>query len=410
VPRPHVLIVNQHGENRGDEAALRAMLHGFRARLDGPRFTVLLEVRDRQLHTDLGDDVEVLHELDLLPGAAGLLLFAAGIRVRPLLRGTAGRLVDAYRSADLVVSAPGGPYFGDGYWKNEPVHWFLAWLGTRLGKPVFYYAPSAGPFRMRLLNPGRRHLFRRLARPLAVREERSAVHLRELLGPAAPVEVTADSAFQRRLPPAPRDPGDDRFVVAASALRWRWPGHPDPPAAQAAYDDAVVAGLAHLAERRPEAHVRFFPQLYGARHSDVEYLSGLGRRLPDGTSWEVVDPSLDSDAQQRLLGASDVVLAGRYHPQVFAIAAGVPGVCVAYEHKARGVMEAAGLGDLVLDAATVTPAALAKAFDRVLDEHDEIAARLREAGDELERRSARTTVMAVATMAAGAGRGGRGRA
>ncbi|HEX9992019.1 MAG TPA: polysaccharide pyruvyl transferase family protein [Acidimicrobiales bacterium] len=401
MPGPSILIVNQHGENRGDEAALRAMLHGFRERLVDPHFTVLLEVRDRQLPLDLGDDVEVLHELDLLPGAAGLALLALGLRVRRLLPGTAGRLADAYERADLVVSAPGGPYFGDGYWRNEPVHWFLAWLGVRRRKPVFYYAPSAGPFRLRLLNPVRRALFRRLARPLAVREERSAVHLRELLGPAAPVEVTADSALQRRLPPAPREDGDDRFVVAVSALRWRWPGHPDPDGAQAAYDAAVVAGLAHLADRRPDAHLRFFPQLYGARHSDVPYLRSLAERLPAGTSWEVVDPGLDSDGQQRLLGASDLVLAGRYHPQVFAVAAGVPGVCVAYEHKARGLMEAVGLGDLVIDAATVTPAGLAKAFDRVLDERDAIAARLREAAAHLERRSARTTTMAVAAMRAG---------
>lgn len=402
MPGPSVLIVNQHGENRGDEAALRAMLHGFRQRLDDPRFTVLLEVRDRRLPLDLGDDVEILHELDLLSGAPGLVLYGLGLRVPRLLPGTAGRLAAAYDAADLVVSAPGGPYFGDGYWRNEPVHWFLAWLGVRRRTPVFYYAPSAGPFRLRLLNPARRALLRRLARPLAVREERSAVHLRELLGPAAPVEVTADSAFQRRLPPAPRDPDDDRFVVAVSALRWRWPGHPDPAAAQRTYDEAIVAGLAHLLDRQPGAHLRFFPQLYGARHSDVAYLRSLGERLPAGTSWEVVDPTLDSDAQQRLLGASDLVLAGRYHPQVFAIAAGVPGVCVAYEHKARGVMEAAGLGDLVLDAATVTPAALAKAFDRVLDERDAIAARLREAAGDLERRSARTTTMAVAALWAGA--------
>lgn len=399
MPGPTILIVNQHGENRGDEAALRAMLDGFRRRLDDPRFTVVLEVRDRRLPVELGDDVTVLHELDLATGVVGLALYGLGLRVRPLLPGTAGRLVDAYEAADLVVSAPGGPYFGDGYWKNEPVHWALVWLGLRRGTPVFYYAPSAGPFAKRALNPLRRRLYRRMATPLTVREERSAVHLRELLGPAAPVEVTADSAFQRRLPPAAAaTTGDGRFLVAASALRWRWPGHPAPEAAQEAYDDTLAGGLAHLAERRPGCHIRFFPQLYGAVHSDVDYLRSLGARLPAGVSWEVVDPDLDSDGQQRLLGASDFVLAGRYHPQVFAIAAAVPGVCVAYEHKARGVMEAAGLGDLVLDAATITPDDLAKVIDRALDDAGEIRARLRAAADELAARSARTTDLAVAAM------------
>lgn len=406
MPGPHVLIVNQHGENRGDEAALRGMLGAFRERLPEPRFTVLLEVRDRGLRLDLGDDVEVLHELMPVREAAGLAAYAAALaaRLRPrwLLRGTARRLVAAYESADLVVSAPGGPYFGDGYWKNEPVHWALAWLGLRHGKPVFYFAPSAGPFARRLMNPVRRRLLRAMARPLTVREERSAVHLRELLGADAPVEVTADSAFLRPVPAAPRD-GDDRFLVAASALRWRWPGHPAPAAAQAAYDDAVLAGLRHLADRRPGTHVRFFPQLYGAVHSDVAYLRSLGERLPAGASWEIVDPELDSDGQRALLAASDFVLAGRYHPQVFAIAAGVPGVCVPYEHKARGVMESAGLGDLVVDATVVTPDALTKLVDRVLEEHDAVAARLRVAAGEMAARAGRTADLAVAAMGPRAG-------
>ena len=39
--KPHVLVVNQHGDNRGDEAALLAMCSGIEAELGPTQFTVI---------------------------------------------------------------------------------------------------------------------------------------------------------------------------------------------------------------------------------------------------------------------------------------------------------------------------------------------------------------------------------
>ena len=74
-----------------------------------------------------------------------------------------------------------------------------------------------------------------------------------------------------------------------------------------------------------------------------------GERAPPG-----VDPARDAQAQRGLVAAADLVLAGRYHPLVFAVSAHVPVVPIAYQHKATGVAEAAGLGDRVLHAAGLT--------------------------------------------------------
>ena len=402
--RPHILVVNQHAENRGDEAALRAMLQGFRDRLENPRFTVVIEARDRSLRLDLGDDTTMTNVVMPVLDALRLVLYGAALllRLRPrfLLTKHTRLIVDAYESADLLVSAPGGPYFGELYRNHEIVHWFLVWLARRYELPAVYYAPSAGPFRNRLFNLGRRRLFRTFD-ALAVREPVSADHLHELLGRETAVEVTADSALQqshvaedRAAFFADRPELRDRFLVAVSALKWRWPGEADPDAAQARYDDAVRTCLTHLAAQRP-VHLLLFPQLYGAVHSDVPYLRGLAGRLPDDVSWEIVDPTLDSDAQQRLLAMTDFVLASRYHPQVFAVSAGVPGVCIYYEHKALGLMQEVGLDDLAFDIATVKAGDLVAAADRVLANHDELATQLSNAAEQLRRRSSRTTELAV---------------
>ena len=53
----HVLVVNQHGDNTGDEAALRAMLDGLADRLGPVRFTVLHQFREASSCIETTHDV-----------------------------------------------------------------------------------------------------------------------------------------------------------------------------------------------------------------------------------------------------------------------------------------------------------------------------------------------------------------
>ena len=56
----HVLIVNQHGDNRGDEAALDAMLHGIESRLGEVRFTVIHQMRNVASAKAMRPDIELI--------------------------------------------------------------------------------------------------------------------------------------------------------------------------------------------------------------------------------------------------------------------------------------------------------------------------------------------------------------
>ena len=107
------------------------------------------------------------------------------------------------------------------------------------------------------------------------------------------------------------------------------------------------------------------------------------------------DPARDAEAQRGLVAAADLVLAGRYHPLVFAISAHVPVVPIAYEHKATGVAEAAGIGDRVLHAAGLTAADLVAAVDRTVADADALRATLAATEPALHALAARTADLAA---------------
>lgn len=405
----HILIVNQHGENRGDEAAMRAMLREFSSNLSDVRFTLLYQFRDRSLRLDFEEPVEdlpiVLPLLDYLRLAVYSVGLLAGLDRPGILSPIMGRIVDAYRSADLVVSAPGGPYFGDIYAWHEIVHWWYVWLGLRHRKPLFYYAPSAGPFRNRLLNPLRQRLFRAFD-TLVVREELSARHLRGLLGPGARVHVTADSALQSSvLPMARRDYFDgaraalaERYLIAVSLNDYGYPGAADAARLREAYNEAMIDLLQHLAARK-SCHFMLFPQLFGRVHSDVAYLEQMAARLRVGVSWEIVDPSLDSDGQRRLFAACDLHVASRYHPAIFGHQGLVPGLCIYYEHKALGFMAQLDLERFAFDIRRLDCRALRAAADELIDHREELVEHLRRRIPELRHRAQRTTKLALELLA-----------
>jgi polysaccharide pyruvyl transferase WcaK-like protein len=112
----------------------------------------------------------------------------------------------------------------------------------------------------------------------------------------------------------------------------------------------------------------------------------------------VFDESRDMLAQRGLFASADFVVAGRYHPAVFALSAGVPQVCIPYEHKATGVLQLAGLSDVVVPINEVTPERLAEVARRVCTTAENVSARSRRAAGDLATVSSRTSAAVVELM------------
>lgn len=402
---PHILIVNQHGENRGDEAAMRAMLAAFVEELGDVEFTLLYQFQDRALRLSFRENVRDLPIIIPPLEALGMVIFSATKLtrrgLRRLLGPTTAAIIEAYESADLIVSAPGGPYFGDIYRNHEIVHWFYIWLGALYRKPLFLYATSAGPFETPWLNVVRKRLYPKFD-VLCTREDLSAEYIRGLLGSDALVHVTADSALQQTFPPFPRseffssahDNLSDKFLVAVSLNDYKYPDDSDVDARKRNYDEVMVELLTHIAGRR-DCHFLLLPQLYGSAHQDAPYLERMGRNLAPQISWEVVDVGLDSDAQRRIFAMCDLHVASRYHPAIFGNSGLTPGICVYYEHKALGFMQQLGLERFAFDIRSVNATELCGAVDEVLEHREELVATLEERVPEIQSVARRTTQLAV---------------
>lgn len=353
--RPHILIINQHGDNRGDEAALRGMLVGLQNELVlKAKFTIVHQIQDisagQQIARDLDLDVCWIPMRISIYEYAGLVAYyATGSKV---LLGKHGlKTVKAFDAADLIISAPGGPYIGDLYSNHEAAHLLYILLGRRSPAPKYLYAPSAGPFNKWWFNTLRRRAIRTFAK-IGVREEVSASHLKKLFGEdqcCPPVEVFIDSAMQEQALPASRD--SNRRLVAISAINWHYDNRGQIDELRRNYDTSIASWCAELSKYGGTDFI-LVPQLHGTRHRDYPYLNHLSNvirtMIGDSSTVKVLDEETAMWDQRKLFAAADFIFAGRYHPAVFGVSAGVPQTCVPYEHKAQGLMDKAGLSDMVI--------------------------------------------------------------
>lgn len=407
--RKRVVVINQHGENRGDEAAMRAMIRGLDRELGGGAdFDIVVQFRDRSLVIPFEQAVRLHHMVMPIGEIALLGVYAVGralgLDARFLLSTEGRGIIGAIDRADLVVSAPGGPYFGDIYASHEPVHWLYVWLAKLHRKPLFLYAPSVGPFNRTMLNRFRRRVFGMFDR-LCVREAGSLAYLQKLLGPLADIHLTADATIQEVIEPFQKTDyfHDERatlankFIVAVTAMQYRYPGDPDPSAQRAHFTEAFMVCLEHLANRK-DCHFIFLPQLCGKVHNDSLYHELLGKRLPAGTSWEVVPADFDSDQQRKVFGMADLCLASRYHPQIFATTCGVPGVFLCYEHKQFAYLEAVGMREFAFDIRKPDTSILCARLDEVIERREALVDTLRERTVSLREASRQSTRLAVGLL------------
>jgi polysaccharide pyruvyl transferase WcaK-like protein len=380
------------------------MCSGIEAELGPTQFTVIHQFNNAAAGPMLRPDAQWI-TLKLPVGEAIRLMAYLALRVfrlRPqFLLGSLGqKTIHAYETADVVVSAPGGPYFGDLYIGHEAVHWLYVWIAKLHRVPAMLYATSAGPFHKKWANPFRRYTYRCFSR-LFVREEISAGHIRGLFAGrrhGVNIEVSIDSALQVAIAPQERQHADAQLIVV-SAIHWPYPNDPSPQLRQKEYDTSVIEAVKIFAESRP-THVVFVPQLYGSMHRDTPYLEALARLLPANISCEVLSDTKSSNEQRALFAAADWVIAGRYHPAVFAVSAAVPVLCIAYEHKATGVLQAAGVPDAVMSIDEVTVEVVQDKARELLAARADLSARLQVAQVALREVSSRTS-SAVAELVRG---------
>ena len=320
-----------------------ALLHAYRVANRGDGW--LVELSRQLVREATGQDPEIyaLDPAGMGPTARAVLppplRPRAAVAVALSASDRAARLVDHIvdlpepDSVDAVVGIGGG-YLRSGDAMHEAVfrahHLPQLRLIARAGARGAYLPVSVGPFRRGLGRIVRRELAQ--VAWIGARDNRTARYL----GGHARVRRTPDLAACHLGVTRPRlVPGDPNCVgVALRALR------------NSSLGPATVEEL-----RRRGFRVQFGVQ------------SSAGRTNDDRSFYREL--GVESDAQDfgALIGGDGagpgVILAGRLHAALAAIAAGRPTIHLGYERKSAGAFADLGLSDYVVDAWTGDPGRLA---------------------------------------------------
>ena len=241
----------------------------------------------------------------------------------------------ALRDADVVISKPGGFLYSTAERRiGSPTYLFTIWASCTLGRPTVIYAQSVGPFASRLADAVARRALRSVALATA-REPRSRAWLATAIADPSRLHLTADEAFQ--MAPGAEPATERPPELGITAIAWRYPGHPDPRAAAAAYENALVdVARWYIDERGGRVSiVRWIGG--GHREDDREVVDRLVAGIARSDHVEAIGPFAPLDASRRL-GQMEMLVASRLHSAIFAMVAGTPAMAIEYLPKTGEIM------------------------------------------------------------------------
>lgn len=353
----NILIVNQPLRNRGDESAHRALVRKLLQEIPDMHVRVLFYCEEANAIDEfsiLDERVEYISAFGVNERQLKTLYF-----IRKGIKNTlfwchpyVNKFLRHYHWSDAVVCAPGGICMGGfmNWWHEEQLL-----IAMKLGKPIFYYGRSIGPF---WDEPEEKKVFKQQA--IRILNYASYVSLRDAtsikiakdLGINNVIETT-DTAF---LDYPQVDIPDEIFneitkkpyvVFVPNPLTWHYDYQ------KKATDDDVASYWREMAlliaKHYPNSKIVMLPQIsLDGVGKDICLFQNIRDSCPEIDIF-VTDDIYSSDIQQQIIRGADAVFGARYHSIVFAINNNVPFVSLSYEHKMTGLLEEIGLQDEMID-------------------------------------------------------------
>ena len=354
----NILIVNQPLRNRGDESAHRALVRKLLQEIPDVHIRVLFYCEEANAIDEfsvLDERVEYISAFGVNERQLKTLYF-----IRKVIENTlflchpyVNKFLRYYHWSDAVVCAPGGICMGGfmNWWHEEQLL-----IAMKLGKPIFYYGRSIGPF---WDEPEEKKVFKQQA--VRILNYASYVSLRDAtsikiakdLGINNVIETT-DTAFldypQVNIPEEIlREIGRKEYVVfVPNSLIWHYFYRGKATGEEVVAYWSKVARM--IAKHYPNHKIVMLPQtsLQGKVFDDKYLFQDIQKHCPEIDIF-VSDDIYSSDIQQQIIRGADAVFGARYHTIVFAINNNVPFVSLSYEHKMSGLLEELSLQDEMID-------------------------------------------------------------
>ena len=344
------MIVNAFGRsNRGDSVLLDECIHEIRAKFPDAQIAgAVFEGIEtaRAVHPDVAWSERIGNAPG---GGAGrikalIYLFAAWFSawlpfLGRLLPEKQRQTLDAIRSSDVVISAPGG------YIHDTNFAYFIALLhihlGTIMGKTVILAPQSVGPIARPFSRAVARHVLGKVPF-LCARESYSYDFLaHDLKLPEKNVYRTGDSAFWNTHVednPALVDGifeslgvANDHPIFGMTVVKWSFPKSKTSAADLERYTTAVARAADHMAET-----YGLQPVIFNQVSEDLPASLDVQRKAK---SRVIVDQtSREPDILRAMIQRSRVFLGTRFHSCIFAMMAGRPTFAIAYLPKTEYIM------------------------------------------------------------------------
>lgn len=408
----NILIINAHWNNRGDEAAIRAMIDSFRSNL--PINNMKIMMISQNVTQFPYADIELV---DLYPSykkkISSILAYGADLFLTLFTFGNIAftkqgkEYIRAVNDTDVVIHAPGGPSIGDLYC-GKYCHIETSYLHRLLipilkSKPIFFYAPSMGPFSGILRNNIRKFVLKR-ANGLIVREEISSKYLKEQLGLDS--YVTIDSALQNDIQgdyinkydniSEILDIIENEKVVGMTITDLKW--HPVYRSYNGLHEKIMHALSDLISHLIDKGYVLLLiPQLFGEQEDREKPLLEHLHRINEEKIF-IFPSNVDSYGQQAIISKLFCIIGMRYHPNIFAAKGNVPSICIYYEHKAKGFMEKLGLRNLVINVEDISASRIIEKFTYLEGNYNQIKEGIKKRIPQLKELSNTTTEIIIRNL------------
>jgi colanic acid/amylovoran biosynthesis protein len=366
-----VVLINQPLNNRGDEAAHKALVRNLIAKYPDCYITVLFldELNDSVEQFKI-DSASVKY-LNLLPRYNSKSIIYRVYRkfcLDPTINSLKTALLSGkyfvwncnpilrvalaiIKRSDIVICAPGGICMG-GF--QNWMHIAFLQMAKICKKRLFYFGRSFGPFSMETPESAR---FKTLSLELLDYCEFVSIrdYKTELLALSLKIkyEQTVDTAFlevpRLNLPNAILSNLNKKyFVFVPNILIWHF--------AFKALDYRFILDfysniLKKVMNLYPDLEVVMLPQTFNYKNKlmdDIHLFVEL-KAVINSERIIVCPDTFSSDLQQNIIARAEFLIGARYHSIVFAINNEIPFIALSYEHKIEGLLKTLNYSCRLLD-------------------------------------------------------------
>lgn len=406
----NILFVHAYWNNRGDEAAIRAMIDTLKLKIPIQNMEIMIESDD--IVDFPYDDVKIIDVFPPLERSfiSNLFCFSADIILslsacgRLALTNKGKKFIAAVDRADVIIHAPGGPSIGNLYQGRSGIkeifYLYRLLIPTLKNKSLFFYAPSMGPFSApgesrKIMNIIRKFVLRR-ANAIIVREEISSNYLKEQLGLDS--YVVLDSAFQNEIP----DDYLDKYtnisdildviknnkVVGITITDLIW--HPIYKN-NIELRERILRSFSEVTKYLTDKGyiVILIPHLFG-EISRIERPFLVNIRDQNPNKILILPIEIDSYAQQAIISKLFCVIGMRYHSGLFSTKACIPFIPVSYEHKIDGFIKKIDYPNLLIKVENINSSNIINKFEYLVEHYDTIKEQLKNKKPQLKLESEKT--------------------